>query len=144
MVAVDLPDVNVWVALSSPSHVHFARAQRYWNEEAAGQVAFCTQTVLGLVRVLSLLPDTRGRLLSVTLAWNVYQEWRQEDGVLLAFEPTEHLDALDRLVEANLVWPRTWSDAYLTAFALASGYRLVTFDSDFLKFPNLNLLHLKA
>ena len=36
-----LPDLNVWLA------VH------YWEEQAAGQVLFCTVTALGLVRLLS-------------------------------------------------------------------------------------------
>ena len=38
--------------------------------------------------------------------------------------------------------PRLWTDAYLAAFALAGGHRLVTFDQDFLRFPGLEVLRL--
>jgi uncharacterized protein len=38
---------------------------------------------------------------------------------------------------------RLWTDAYLAAFAIFSGARLVTFDMDFKRFPNLEMLLLK-
>jgi predicted nucleic acid-binding protein len=31
-VPVDLPDVNVWLALTDDRHVHHHAAQLYWNE----------------------------------------------------------------------------------------------------------------
>jgi predicted nucleic acid-binding protein len=37
-----------------------------------------------------------------------------------------------------------WTDAYLAAIALAAGCRMVSFDSDFQRFPDLNFLHLTA
>ncbi|HVA28770.1 MAG TPA: hypothetical protein VNF68_11355 [Candidatus Baltobacteraceae bacterium] len=37
-----------------------------------------------------------------------------------------------------------WTDAYLAAFAAASGCRLVAFDGDFACYPALEFLHLKA
>jgi predicted nucleic acid-binding protein len=36
-----------------------------------------------------------------------------------------------------------WTDAYLAAFAITSGSRLVSFDADFARFPGLHFLHLK-
>ncbi|MBM3495426.1 MAG: hypothetical protein FJX72_14055 [Armatimonadetes bacterium] len=53
MGAIDLPDVKVWIALSVPGHEHRDRAEAYWRAEAAPQQAFCTVTMLGLVRVCS-------------------------------------------------------------------------------------------
>jgi predicted nucleic acid-binding protein len=35
-----------------------------------------------------------------------------------------------------------WTDAYLAAFAAASGCRLVAFDSDFRRYPGLEFLQL--
>ena len=37
---------------------------------------------------------------------------------------------------------RLWTDAYLAALAIASGCRLVSFDSDFQTFDGLKFLHL--
>jgi hypothetical protein len=39
---------------------------------------------------------------------------------------------------------RLWTDAYLAAFAISTGNRLISFDTDFMRFPNLDLLILKA
>jgi hypothetical protein len=38
---------------------------------------------------------------------------------------------------------KDWTDAYLAAFATASGARLVSFDADFARYPGLSWLHLK-
>ncbi len=53
-------------------------------------------------------------------------------------------EALGHLVGEGLPY-RLWTDAYLAAFALAGGYRLVSFDRDFLRFRpyGLNLLLLE-
>jgi uncharacterized protein len=40
--------------------------------------------------------------------------------------------------------PRYWTDAYLAAFAISAGLRMVTFDRDFEKFEGLSLLLLKS
>jgi predicted nucleic acid-binding protein len=37
----------------------------------------------------------------------------------------------------------SWTDAYLAAFAMASGSRLVTFDAHFHRYPGLEFLHLR-
>ena len=49
---VDLPDLNVWLALACPHHSHHHRALYYWEQQAAEQVLFCTVTALGLVRLV--------------------------------------------------------------------------------------------
>ena len=48
----DLPDLNVWLALIWPEHIHHQHAVRYWEQQAAEQVLFCTVTALGLVRLV--------------------------------------------------------------------------------------------
>ena len=49
---VDLPDLNVWLALACPDHSHHHQALHYWEQQAAEQVLFCTVTALGLVRLV--------------------------------------------------------------------------------------------
>ncbi|MFI0404146.1 MAG: VapC toxin family PIN domain ribonuclease, partial [Cyanobium sp.] len=48
----DLPDLNVWLALIWPGHIHHQQAVHYWEQQAAEQVLFCTLTALGLVRLV--------------------------------------------------------------------------------------------
>jgi len=58
---VDLPDLNVWLALACPDHSHHHQALHYWEQQAAEQVLFCTVTALGLVRLVHrCLPGSPG------------------------------------------------------------------------------------
>lgn len=49
---VDLPDLNVRLALACPDHGHHREAVHYWEQQAAEQMLFCTVTALGLVRLV--------------------------------------------------------------------------------------------
>ncbi len=50
---MDLPDLNLWLALAWSGHRHHAIACRYWEEQAADTVVLTTVTALGLMRLLS-------------------------------------------------------------------------------------------
>src|SRR5579872_6731962 len=49
--AIDLPDINLWLALSVGDHAHHERAERYWYDESAEEIAFCRITALGFLRL---------------------------------------------------------------------------------------------
>ena len=53
MAAIDIPDLNLWLALIDADHAHHARARRYWEQEATSEIAFCRVTMLGLLRLLT-------------------------------------------------------------------------------------------
>lgn len=142
LASVDLPDVNVWLALSAPEHPHHERAVEYWQTEAAQRIAFCSLTMLGLMRLLCNTAALGPQPLTPLAAWEVCQRWCADHAVFVAHEPRRSYVALHSLVVDGLVRPRTWTDAYLAAFAGAGQLRLVSFDSDFANFPNLDWLHL--
>ncbi len=142
MTTIDLPDVNVWIALSAPDHQHRGRAGRYWQEEAATQVAFTTITMLGLARVCSNAPIFGGQSLDPADAWAIFHGWMGFDEIAYLSEPGECRQALDKLLAAGMVARRTWTDSYLAAFAMTAGLRLVSFDTDFHRYRGLNFLHL--
>ncbi|MFI5385468.1 MAG: TA system VapC family ribonuclease toxin [Fimbriimonadales bacterium] len=142
MASIDLLDVNVWVALSAPEHVHHDRARRYWEDEALPRIAFNSQTMLGLVRVCSSAGHFGGQPLSPEESWAVYIDWRKDTAVTHLREPSPCGSILDRFVSSGLVTPRRWTDAYLAAFAVAGSMRLVSFDRDLRVFPGLELLDL--
>ena len=139
---IDLPDVNVWLALSAPRHAHHERARRYWQEESAPQFGFCRITSLALARLLTNAAVMVGDPLDVRAAWRVYQGWLGHSRILVLPEP----DGCDRLLsdwaERRVFTPRLWTDAYLAAFARLSNARFVSFDGDFARFDGLALLHL--
>ena len=138
MAAIDLPDVNVWIALSAPDHVHRARAEQYWKDEAAPKLAFTTITMLGLVRVCSNAPIFSGAPLDPVAAWSIFQGWIGYHQIVYHYEVNACRTVLDALVTTGSVSRRPWTDAYLAAYAKTAGLRLVSFDSDFRSYPGLD------
>lgn len=141
----DLPDVNVWLALSAPSHPHHVAAQSYWQQKELPRVWFNRVTMLALLRLLCQ-PKVMGPA-TVTLprAAAVYQHFMAMPEVGFLAEParceylfTHMLVGIDGVAPL----PRLVTDMYLSAFATAAGLRLVTFDRDFLRFDGLDVLRL--
>ncbi len=142
MASTDLPDINVWLALSAPGHPMRQAAERYWREQAAERVALNTVTMLGLVRILTAAPVVGGEAIAPHDAWSVLRGWMGLSQVVYLYEPGGCRMRLDDLVSDQRVTPRGWTDAYLAAFAMAAGLRVVSFDADFGRYPALDLLHL--
>jgi toxin-antitoxin system PIN domain toxin len=138
---MDLPDINVWLALVDENHTHHSTARRYWNEQLGQQAAFCRVTMLGLLR-LSTQPRVLSRTLSNEEAWRIYRLYLSTPEVRFLAEPAQTEAQFAALTLPGDMPQRLWTDAYLAAFAMAGNCRLVSFDSDFKRFPHLNLLHL--
>jgi toxin-antitoxin system PIN domain toxin len=139
----DLPDVNVWLALSVPDHSHHPRARQYWYEESGSELAFCRVTALAFLRLTTQPAVMGGEPLTVREAWEAYVALRKLPEVVLAVEPDGCEDLLAAWAREPEATPRLWTDAYLAAFARAGAYRLVSFDSDFGRFQGLDLLRLE-
>jgi toxin-antitoxin system PIN domain toxin len=137
----DLPDVNLWLALVDHRHVHHPSATAYWSKQAA-QIAFCRITMLGFLRLCTnpkavVNPKTNAE------AWAIYQQFTALPNIQFLSEPPQ-IDTHFQAFTTQFPLPhRLWTDAYLAAFALASGSRLVSFDTDFARFSGLHFLHLK-
>ncbi len=136
----DLLDVSVWLSLSAPDHVHHPRALRYWEEEAAPELAFCRVTALALLRHLTNPHILGERTLDGASAWRALKTWLSLPGVSLLPDPPALDEVLGRWAAATDVRGGHWTDAYLAAFALAGGCRLVSFDQDFARYPGVQLL----
>ena len=136
----DLPDINVWLALGIADHPHHQRAQYWWNTSMGDRAVFCRTTALGLTRLLTNSTVMAGSPLSVSESWRAYHDFLSVPEVSIAAEDPALETRLSRLIDAGAVTPGLWTDAYLAAFALSSGLRLVSFDNDFARFPGLNWL----
>jgi uncharacterized protein len=144
--AVDLPDLNVWLALACVAHPHHRRALDYWEQEAANSVLFCTVTALGLVRLLSQ-PKLMGEAVKTCAqAGEVLRAFCAEPGVRIAAGELEAWDVFHGLLpgldQISGQSSRHCTDAHLAALALAHDWRLVSFDADFQRYPALNWLRL--
>jgi hypothetical protein len=98
--------------------------------------------MLGFLRMTTNDKVMSGSPLTVGEAWNAYMALRSVPEVYLALEPANCEGSFQTVALANGMIPRMWTDAYLAAFAISAGMRLVTFDNDFSRFEGLNLLRL--
>ena len=133
----DLLDANVWLALTVADHAHHERALRYWHEESDDTLVFCRTTAMALLRLLTNAKVVGDAALDGQSAWDSMESWRTHPRIRWVCEP----DGLDAALTALVIPidPRggRWTDCYLAAFAIAGGYRLVTFDRGFQAYPRM-------
>ncbi|MGO8792197.1 MAG: TA system VapC family ribonuclease toxin [Terriglobia bacterium] len=140
----DLLDASVWLPLSAPEHAHYHRARRYWDVESASELAFCRVTALALLRHLTNTTILGSAALDGGAAWEALETWLSVPQVTLLPEPPGVDELLAQWARKLDLRTGQWTDAYLAAFAAASGSRLIAFDNDFHRYPGIEFLHLKA
>ncbi len=69
----------------------------------------------------------------------MYKQFQNDLRVGFASESSDVEKVWRKLSARETVSPKVWMDAYLAAFAIAGGFRLVTFDRAFLAFKGLDL-----
>ncbi len=138
----DLPDLNVWLAMTSAGHVHHTQAVHYGESEAAERVLFCSVTALGLVRLVSQPKLMGSAVKSSAEAAALLQSLCVQPGVSIAEPEQSGWDIFHALVCDLQLPSKHCTDAYLAALAMANGWRLVSFDRDFNQFNDLDWLSL--
>lgn len=141
-----LCDSNVFLALAVGQHAHHSCAAAWFGGlEASDTAAFCRATRISFLRLLTQKIAPGYVPLSNVEAWEVFDSLSLDDAVVNEGEPPG-LDSVWKefscLPKAS---PKRWMDAYLAAFAIAAGMRLVTLDKDFQCFTasGLDLLLLR-
>jgi toxin-antitoxin system PIN domain toxin len=123
------PDVNVWLALSSPDHQHFSAAWS-WYASLTGETVliFCRHTQLALLRLLTTQSVMGEGTLTQADSWETYDRWLEAAGAEYAEEPLGLESAFRSLTSPKQASSKEWADAYLAAFAAEAKLTLVTFD----------------
>lgn len=140
-----LPDVNIWLALGLPEHVHHHAATE-WFDPDDHPIYFCRASQQGLLRLLTtsaVLAPYKLAPLSNRQAQVRMNEILALERVRMADEPRALEADWARYADSSFASPKLWMDAYLAAFALCGGYRLVTTDKAFKQFKGLDVLILK-
>lgn len=123
------PDVNVWVALSSPDHEHFAKAWRWYNSLDQQEVlCFCRITQLGLLRLLTTQIVMGAGTLTQAEAWHAYDRWLSDASAEFLEEPAGLNTIFRSRTQSPHASPKEWADAYLATFAETAHLTLITFD----------------
>ncbi len=139
-----LCDSNIWLALALSGHVHHAAARRWLNGvEGVAAVFFCRATQQAFLRLLTnaaVLAPYGNQPLTNRQAWAVYEAMLVDDRIAWRADEPAGLDVRwKQFAVRDTASPKLWMDAYLAAFAVAGGHRLVTTDTAFRQFRGLTL-----
>jgi hypothetical protein len=129
MILSAFPDVNVWLALSYPPHIHHETALRWYDSLVPFRpLVFCRHTQLSLFRLLSTEAVLKHDVLSQHDCWAAYDRWIETGSAVFLKEPADLESAMRAKSGTKFASPKTWADAYLAGFAEAAQLTLVTFD----------------
>ena len=134
-----LCDSNIWLALIHRRHEHH-RVVLDWFETVLEpkSVFFCRATQQSLLRLLTsaaIFARYGNPPLTNRQAWGAYDALVADDRIaFLAHDPAGLESRWRQFAARDTVSPKLWMDAYLAAFALAGGYRMLTTDAAFTQF----------
>jgi uncharacterized protein len=142
-VQASLFDTNIWIALTFPRHPHRPLAKKAFENATTKQPAvFCRSTQQSVLRLMSTAGIARSYdvpPLSNHESWLALEALQALPQVAWRDEPPGVLPHWRNLAALDTSSPKVWMDAYLAAFAIAGGLRLVTLDSDFKNFESQGL-----
>ena len=127
MSSLSFPDINVWLALAAPEHVHATIARQWWQQET-GAIAFSRFTQIGFLRLMTTAAVMDGKPLTIAEAWRVYDRLYDDDRVVFMSEPPEVDERFREKASGRTASRKLWADAWLLALADAADGILVTFD----------------
>lgn len=124
---LSVPDINVWLALATPEHLHSAIARRWWQQHD-GLIAFARLSQLGLLRLMTTAAAMDEKPLTIAEAWRVYDRFYDDDRVTFVAEPADVEKEFRERAVGRAASPKLWGDAWMLAMASAAGGVLITFD----------------
>lgn len=130
-----LCDSNVFLALALEQHAHHTLAADWFRNLAESETAvFCRATGTSFLRLLTqkIAPDYVP--MTNRHAWAVLERLMEDGAIDFEAEPAALEHVWRQLSDIRTASPKVWMDAYLAAFAITGGIRLVTLDKDFRKF----------
>lgn len=136
-------DTSVWLAAVFPTHPFHPVARRcLLNASPAAPAIFCRSTQQSFLR----LSSTPALLQAYGATGLTHRDALLALGALMALpqvteseEPPGTFALWQRLAVRDSASPKVWMDAYLAAFAISGGLRLVTLDRDFGSFTTHGL-----
>lgn len=133
-----LVDLNVLLYVVNQDSVHHETALRWWEETLRGDepIGLTWVVVLGFLRLSSnpaIFPDP----LDAETALEKVSIWLSLDQMRLIRETDDHWHILRSLLDETGTAGNLTTDGHLAALAISHGATLVSFDSDFSRFPAL-------
>lgn len=135
-----LCDVNVLLALAYGGHEHHRPVAKWLDTVPDDSVLICRTSQAGLLRLLTIRSVMQDDVCTMAEAWRVYDQLLADSRFRFCSEPEGVTELWRALCPPRMVAPKKWTDAYLAAFAIAAGTRLVTLDRGFHEFRGLEVL----
>lgn len=133
-----IPDLNVLVhALNPQSDEH--EASRLWLERGltgGATVGFSWLVLVGVVRVTTMR-SLFEHPLTAREATDWVAEWLEQPPAVVLNPGVRHVEVMASLLDAAGRAGNLTNDAHLAALALEHRAEIVTFDSDFSRFPGV-------
>lgn len=107
-------------------------------------MGFCRVTALAFLRHLTNPLIMQSAVLTTKRAWEELERWLAMPEVVFFEEPSGLHEVLGSFAATLTLGQASWTDAYLAAFCISEGCRMVSFDGGFRRFAGLDLLELKA
>jgi len=138
-------DSNTWLALTLSDHLHHrAVAGGLRTINARDSILFCRATQQSFLRLLTtaaVLAPYGNPPLTNSQAWAAYEALPSDDRIVFRAEDPPGLEEhWKRFALRSIASPNLWTDAYLAAFAVSSGCRMITTDRAFSQFAGLDLV----
>ncbi len=128
-------DANVWVALAFSTHPHHALAKREFEAaDSAHPMVFCRVTQQAFLRHVTspkLQAYYGSGEITNEAAWQKWEQLMALPQIVWMDEPKGLETCWRNYGCLRSASPKVWMDAYLAAFAVSGGLRLVTLDGDF-------------
>jgi toxin-antitoxin system PIN domain toxin len=125
------PDLNVWLALSDPSHPHSAAARKWLGILPENRkLIFSRYTQVGLLRLLTNSSVMGEQTQTIRKAWALYDRWLEDPRVEFYPEPRNLEMAFRESTQPFAGQPasKAVGDCFLLAYAKEVQATLVTFD----------------
>lgn len=135
---MNLVDANVLLYAVNEADPKHSTAHTWLDRQLSGQgtVGFAWIVVLAFLR-LSTRAGLFPRPLGITDSIGVVRSWLASPSAIVVHETPRHFDVLAELLEATGAGGNLATDAHLAALAIEHHADVVTFDSDFGRFPRL-------
>jgi toxin-antitoxin system PIN domain toxin len=134
-----LTDVNILLALVADRCRQHTAVRGWWEGLAPTDepLHICRPVQMGLLRLLCTDAVMGQDVLTLPQAWSIYAHLLRSGRFAFVLEPPGLDVAWATYCQTFGASPKVVMDAYLAAFAVAGGYRLVTLDRAFAQFKGL-------
>lgn len=122
-------DANVWLALLWNRHIHSEKVHDWFQSARDEQFFYCRFTQITVLRLLTTEAVMGEDVRTMSQTWHLWQQASADPHIAFLPEPEALSEEFRARSSLSSKSPKVWADAYLLAFTVVSGVKLVTLDN---------------